>query len=549
MATSLAPLRVKGPPLLAQDSLPDAEALGWQRYLPAATWAFVAIGVGLRLARYLLRFPLWGDEAMLADNFLDRGYADFLRPLDYKQLCPLGYLWAELAAVKLWGFHEMSLRLLATLCSVASMFLFRDLAARVLRGLPLLLAVGIFAVSYYPIRHGAEVKPYAGDLFASIVLMWLAARWLQSRERHGWLWGLAAAAPVCLLFSFPAVFVAGGISVALLPAVWRKGERPSWLAYSVLNLAVLVTFGGLYFAFLRQQMATGADIGRVHWSAAFPPMGEPLKLVTWLLSVHTSHMMAYPFGAERGGSSLTTLLCLIAGVTLWRQGRRDVLAICLLPLGVALVAAALRKYPYGASARTMQYAAPAICLMAGVGLASALGWLRRPPASRVGVVAAILLCVLGLASLARDMIRPYKTPYDQANREFARWFWPAQSHEAEILCATADLGLDLRVGCPWPPSPEYLCHQHMFRPKTAGTAPGAERAAKGPRSLRVVMHYCEGERLDEAAVGQWTQRFAAESGRDLQRVEEYRVNPGQGNLYERVYRVFEFAAASADARQ
>ncbi len=33
-----------------------------------------------------------------------------------------------------------------------------------------LLAVGVFAASYYPVRHGTEVKPYATDLLASILL-------------------------------------------------------------------------------------------------------------------------------------------------------------------------------------------------------------------------------------------------------------------------------------------------------------------------------------------------------------------------------------------
>ena len=34
------------------------------------------VGVVLRLTRYLLRFPLWEDEAMLSANLLDRGYGD-----------------------------------------------------------------------------------------------------------------------------------------------------------------------------------------------------------------------------------------------------------------------------------------------------------------------------------------------------------------------------------------------------------------------------------------------------------------------------------------
>src|SRR6185436_4942727 len=59
----------------------------WERHITTATWLFVALGIALRLIRYLLHFPLWGDETMAAANFLDRGYADLLKPLDYGQSC------------------------------------------------------------------------------------------------------------------------------------------------------------------------------------------------------------------------------------------------------------------------------------------------------------------------------------------------------------------------------------------------------------------------------------------------------------------------------
>jgi hypothetical protein len=54
--------------------------------------------------------------------------------------------------------------LFPALCGLASVILFRHLAVRLLRGIPLVLAVGIFATAFYPVRHSAEIKPYASDL-------------------------------------------------------------------------------------------------------------------------------------------------------------------------------------------------------------------------------------------------------------------------------------------------------------------------------------------------------------------------------------------------
>ena len=50
----------------------DERARQEQR-LEILTWAFVALGVVLRVVRYGCNFPLWGDESFLAVNFNTRG--------------------------------------------------------------------------------------------------------------------------------------------------------------------------------------------------------------------------------------------------------------------------------------------------------------------------------------------------------------------------------------------------------------------------------------------------------------------------------------------
>src|SRR3972149_1152583 len=92
------PLEPSGPLSAGQELLSDAQVVRW-------TWVLVAIGIVARVVRYALRFPIWGDEAFVAVNFIDRGFLDLVRPLDYHQVCPLGFLWLELAAVRLGGFN------------------------------------------------------------------------------------------------------------------------------------------------------------------------------------------------------------------------------------------------------------------------------------------------------------------------------------------------------------------------------------------------------------------------------------------------------------
>ena len=267
-----------------------------------ATWAFVGLGVVLRVVTFALNFPLWGDEAFVAANFISRGYRDLLRPLDYAQICPLFFLWLELTVIKLFGFSEWSLRLIPTLSSVASVFLFAHVAGRVTRGNARLLAVAIFAVAYYPIRHGAEVKQYSTDLLAALILLALAIEWLRTPERSLWLWALVAAVPLALGLSHPAVFVAGGISLALAAKAWKAWPKGALLPLTLYNLAMVGSFLALFAAFTdKQQHVYLSTLRSNYWAAAFPPMGEPVKLVCWLAEAHTGRMFAYPLG-ERAGA-------------------------------------------------------------------------------------------------------------------------------------------------------------------------------------------------------------------------------------------------------
>ena len=72
---------------------------------------------------------------------------------------------------------------------------------------------------------------------------------------------------------------------------------------------------------------------------------------------------------------------------------------------MALVAAALQRYPYGTSTRVMLYMAPAFCLLAAEGFMAVLRLrhrTRRGPIAIAGVLA-----ILPIAGVAHDVIWPY----------------------------------------------------------------------------------------------------------------------------------------------
>lgn len=492
--------------------------------LAGVTWGFVALGVAIRLVRLLLDHPLWGDECFLAANLIGRGYFGLLRPLDYQQVAPALFLWAELSATRLLGFSEWSLRLLPTACAIASLFVFRHMAGRLMKGMPLLLAVAIAAVSLNPIRHGGEAKPYAVDFLASAALLAMLVEWWRRPDRAAWVWALAASTPLAMGFSLPSVFVLGGISLAMLPRVWTARETRVIAAYLAFNAAIVTSVGATL------ALLGGSDSAEVkaymdhYWSGAFPPLDDPGRLLLWLVLAHTGQAFAYPVGGANGASLLTCALVVVGLVDLGRRGRGAIVLACLAPLGLALVASAMRAYPYGESERLMQFEGPMVCLLAGYGLARSIGRFRRPGSYRKAALGCLVgFGAIGVGATLFDIAHPYRSPADLRAREFARWFWVEAGRDAELACVLTDLGLDFEGGPPHDGrSADYLTYQKIYSSRHREGKPLDWSSLSATRPLRCVIY--DGVPVDSPLFGRWMGRMARHYR--LTGVQTYRVNAG-----------------------
>jgi hypothetical protein len=429
----------------------DGHSRSWPRTARRCALALILVGIAWRLCRWLLQFPIWGDEAYLCLNLLDRDYLGLLQPLRCAQVAPVVFLWGELTAYKLLGGTELALRLLPFLAGLASLGLFWRLARMALPPLPRYLAVGIFAMSYYPIRHSCEVKPYATDLFVSLSLLLVALTWLRRPDRLRWLVFLTLLAPLALAASYPAAFVAGAVSMVVFPTAWRQGRKTLtlWVVY---NFLVAMGFVGPYMlAGVGQFEATGGTQNE-YWAEWFPPAALG-PLIVWLARAHCGNMLAYPVGGPNFASTLTFLLCLGGAWRLGRSGRWDLLGLLGIPFVLSLVAAALHRYPYGGSARIAQHLAPAICLLAAAGIVDLIARLTPTAAKQRRAALAIfsLLGLVGIGGIVHDLCKPYKTRADQEVRRLvSEVFAQARSEDQIVTLSPGDL---------WPTFEWYLRRQ------------------------------------------------------------------------------------------
>ena len=468
----------------------------------------LTLAVAARLLRAAIGFPLWSDEAFLSASFLQRGYGDMFRPLEYHQVCPLGFLWGQLTAVRLLGFSEFTLRLLPLTASIGGLLLFVRLAGRTLSGAAQVLAVALFAFSYPGLRYANEAKPYAVDVFVSVALLLLAVEWFRRPKHRGWLWALAAAAPLAIAVSFPAVFVAGGISLAVAIALVRgRSAAADWCAWLALTVSLSASFLASYWLCIRPQSAAElSEQMQPYWSGSFPPRDSLAHLAGWLFSIHTGDMLAHPFGGPKCASLATTIVCLVGLVTLWRERRRDLILLGLAPAALNLAAAALRRYPYGGQVRVALYLMPLICLLAGIGLAAAIGWFARRRPQRATWLWAILLATAAIpvGSAVRDVVQPGRTASDIRARDFARWFWYEQAQQAEVVCLKSDWKLDMvPYAFQYWYSALYWCNQWIYLPQRGrGEPPHLERVtAQWP--LRCVLYHTRRHPPEPKALAGW----------------------------------------------
>ena len=504
-----------------------------------ARWilALLILGCTLRAIRYLLRFPLWEDEAMLSTHFIDRGYLALLQPMHYTQVAPALFLWWQLTVVKLFGYTEYTLRLTPFLCGLGSLLLFRHVAGRLLRGTTLVVAVGMFAVSYPLTRYAAEAKPYGCDVFLALAMLAMVIEWIRRPESRGWLWGLAAIVVPAVGFSYPAMFVAGTISAVVgyfLCFRQRPGWRP-WITFNVLLAAsVLVVI-------VASRSAVGEANGKIldaSWSDRFPPMSHLSQLPGWLLSMHAGGMLGYPVGGPNWGSTLPAL-CFLAGAVIVAWRRQWLLfSLLLAPMGLNFVAGAMHRYPYGGHSRLQLFLAPAFCILISVGIMAAITWLdqrRRRVAAEappeVGTVASMprgrvrvqpihivlgLFVLLAAGSLLRDLIQPYKSGTTLRAREFARWFWTDVAHDCELVSVETDLNVKTTLAmspCGW--SSLYFCNQRIYSPRHVRCEPPNMKLVASDHPLRCVVYRSPREERDSPppnphVLNQWLQRTCSQ---------------------------------------
>jgi len=320
----------------------------------------LAAGVGLRALELLRDRSLRWDEASLALNLLHLPIGRLLGPLEHDQVAPPLFLLFERALVELLGPRELVLRLQPFLAGLLALFLFARLAREVLgTGTARLLALGAFVLTDSLIYYSADVKPYSGDVAAS-VLLWLAAWRLARAPGPGTTAAFVLASVLAPWISHAALFVAAGTCLVLAAQSWRLRDHRQ-LALRVLPLGLSCAV--LYLAVLRFQ--GGNRVLDQYWASGFAPL-PPTSItdLKWFVSAFFG-LFTTPFGNGARLYGLTAFTMLVGLVALARRERTGLLLL-LAPLLPLYLASGLHRYP--CHGRLLTFLVPVVWLGVGAGV-------------------------------------------------------------------------------------------------------------------------------------------------------------------------------------
>jgi hypothetical protein len=373
----------------------------WRRLAlhPAVEFALLAALLVLatvsRRLGYLFSHSFWLDEGWVADSV--RAPFHQLRLLTSST--PIGWT-VLLRLVPDLGPPER-LRLLPIAFAVAAVVPAYLLGRRL--GRIQAVAAGLAAAIAPSAIANDDLKQYTGDVFVTLLLLWLGARveadWTgPGRRGTRRLLVLCLACVVTVLVSHAAVFVSAAVfgALALRCLAERRWQR---LRQALgLGLAVGAVEAAVFGVFL--SVGDNAAMQR-YWAYAFVPLSEgPGRAVSFV----ATHLAGTLGRAGFGSWALAAALALGGLVALWR-GRLPATALAVpVLLAELVVAGAAHRYPF-LDERTSLFVTVLLTVCGGLGVGALVAWsFRRPATIPVGLAAAGLAAAL-LVPASRAAVR------------------------------------------------------------------------------------------------------------------------------------------------
>jgi hypothetical protein len=349
-----------------------------------------SLGILLRVIQFLHHRSLWFDEALLALNLLNRSYSSLIKPLDYDQGAPVGFLCLERFVGTHLGFGESALRLIPFLAGIGAIYLFYKVAQRTLLPTTISIALGLIAVCPHLIYYASEVKQYSTDVLVSIALYLVILNFVSRPTSSHTALALGMTGAIVVWISHPAVLVLAGAGAATLACLLLRRAWRSVLLFLGASALSCASFAAFYFVSLR--VVAKNRFLYLYWASGFMPH-DLVSAATWkwlfehflLLFRNPGGMLAQP-----------AALCFLCGCFALFRRNREQFWIIISPFFVALLLSYLGRYPF--EGRLLLFLTPPIFLL----VAEGTSFLLAQRTGSVRIIGYALIVLIAAEPVARS---------------------------------------------------------------------------------------------------------------------------------------------------
>jgi hypothetical protein len=439
-----------------------AQALG----SPATVLGVVAFAVFLRIAVYAADRSVLIDEAFIALNLERRSAVELAGELDWNQAAPLGFLELEKAMTSSFGSSEYVLRAAPLVASLVALVLFARVAAAIVRGYAVPLAVVVFGGIALGTSYAAIAKPYSFDLVFVLALYLYAMRVIADEDASWSIVALGALGVIAPLFSYASVFAVAACGTLLLAdSLVARSRRRLVQASAVVGLwlvMLLVVYftHGSTLSNLRRSFPNDT----LRSSGSLRDAAGELRLLLGVSDSGTN--LGYTSGLGSTLSMVAALcaaLFIIAGAVRLVRSNWRAAALLLLPAFYALVASVFGWYP--TFPRAILFLAPTLAITAAEGFRYLFELVRSlfGRAALVALFALFIAAEVGSTVGAINTVRPddgmkpvmHILARDERHADTVYLNFSSQyafAHYLECMCAGSDVTKAARERL-WPVMP------------------------------------------------------------------------------------------------
>ncbi|MEO0095705.1 MAG: glycosyltransferase family 39 protein, partial [candidate division WOR-3 bacterium] len=257
----------------------------YKKFIPCI---LITIGSIFRLAQYIFNRSLTEGEAPLAMNIIERSYQTLIKPLDYVQAAPIGFLYIEKLCVNIFGNNEYALRIFPLIAGILALFLFYKILKIIGDYKITLFGLAFFVLNDYLIYFSSEVKPYSSDVFFSLLLIFLVLIIIRDNLNISMLIIYGIVGAITIWLSFPAVFVFSGTGIVLLIHIIQNKKDKALLIIIIVGILAFLSLTSNYFLCLRHYTVHKALLN--FWQndfIPFPPksLAEVYQIIYMLVRI------------------------------------------------------------------------------------------------------------------------------------------------------------------------------------------------------------------------------------------------------------------------